>query len=285
MYKIDYKNIKKGRFIAYPFIAFGVIMFSIVSWINLQPIIKKNSMDSKVEAINVDKNCHYSIDRHGDKSYTCSPIYTYEVNGQTYECRLNHSTSKEVTKNNKYVYYDSNNPKVCVTDYQTQPSLLFIVANLFPLLFVAFGVIIIVGVNKKIKKVNYLSKNGILIKNLKYTLEPTGEIINNRTIVAPAVDYTLSSGVVVHLKGYGRYDGKFSDEDGFVDLLIDPNDINNYFIDFNITSENEDNQIKNDQTNNINNVSNQNNNLNIINDQSAFQKNETNIKDDQNKNL
>lgn len=58
--------------------------------------------------------------------------------------------------------------------------------------------------------------------------------MNNRRIIAIQIDYKLPTGNVIRLKGEPRYDLQSYDEDGLVDLLIDLNDIKNYYIDFNI---------------------------------------------------
>lgn len=92
----------------------------------------------------------------------------------------------------------------------------------------------VIKVFKKIRKMKYLEVNGSLVKNLPYTMVFTNFKFNNKDIMAIAVDYILPTGEVLHLVGDPRYDRKYSDLDGSVDLLIDLNDIDNYYIDFNI---------------------------------------------------
>lgn len=65
-------------------------------------------------------------------------------------------------------------------------------------------------------------------------MESTGMSINDVDILAPVIQYTLPNGDIILLKGDPRHDGKSTDGDGFVDLLIDENDPTNYFIDFEI---------------------------------------------------
>ena len=57
---------------------------------------------------------------------------------------------------------------------------------------------------------------------------------NNIPIQRIVVDYTLSNGENVTLYGDARYDNKLCDDDGMVDLLIDENNQDNYYIDFEI---------------------------------------------------
>ena len=51
-------------------------------------------------------------------------------------------------------------------------------------------------------------------------MEGTGMTVNNRPVLRPVVDYTLSSGSTITLLGDPRHDYKSSDEDGLVDLRI-----------------------------------------------------------------
>ena len=84
------------------------------------------------------------------------------------------------------------------------------------------------------KLIKELNKKGKLVKNLQYHLEDTGMSVNHVQIQRPVVEYTLPSGSVVTLYGDPRHDGKLYDADGMVDLVIDENNPNNYFIDFEI---------------------------------------------------
>ena len=100
--------------------------------------------------------------------------------------------------------------------------------------FILIGRNGIKDVDKQIEKLKKLSKTGILIKNLKYEVVSTGTVINGRKIYAIKVNYTTKSGVKIPLTSEEKHDGQLSREDGTVDLLIDPNDHSNYYIDFEI---------------------------------------------------
>lgn len=117
--------------------------------------------------------------------------------------------------------------------------------NFIPLLidipfFIVGFVILKFGLNlnkkhkEKIKKVKELSHKGILIKNLNYNVKPSGTIINGQPIYCIEVIYENDNGTKIPLTSEGKFDGRLSRNDGTVDLLIDPNDISNYFIDFEI---------------------------------------------------
>jgi hypothetical protein len=103
-----------------------------------------------------------------------------------------------------------------------------------PLIFIAVPVIALIVARRKIAKIKILCQHGQLIKNLPYTLEDSNTTVNNNRLQRIVVKYTPPNGIEITLKGDPRWDRKTSDADGKVDLLIDPNDPKNYYIDFNI---------------------------------------------------
>ncbi len=103
-----------------------------------------------------------------------------------------------------------------------------------PILIILYGVICIIKNLIKIKEIKKLNKVGKLVKNLPFKMEKTDIVENDRRIFRITLDYTLPSGKTITLKGEPRYDFKFSDKDGLVDLVIDCNNPKNYFIDFEI---------------------------------------------------
>lgn len=234
MNRIDYTNVKKSRNIMLIFFIIGMLFLIIMGFAFLRGPIKKTFMDSKVVAISKDSGYHISYDDEDGETAMYKPIYTYEVNGNTYKCETLMSSSKSPSKDDQYVYYDSANPSNCITDYEAKLEPLFFIVLLLPLIFIVLGLTQTRKYNKRIKKLKILETTGVLIKGLPYTMESTGLSVNDREILAPAVDYTLPTGEIIHLKGDGRHDHKYSDEDNLVDLLIDPADPTNYYIDFNI---------------------------------------------------
>jgi len=187
-------------------------------------------MNSEVEAYKIEDNCSYN----NEGSYMCSPVYYYQVNGKSYTCSTGYSSSAKVSNENKTVYYNSENPAECVNSYSAEPNFISIIFLLIPVIFIFVGIKGIMDVNARIKKIQYLASYGKLIKGIPYKMERTGRIVNHREILAPAIDYTLDNGTVIHLVGDPRHDYKMLDGDGCVDLLLDPNDPNNYYIDFEI---------------------------------------------------
>jgi hypothetical protein len=77
---------------------------------------------------------------------------------------------------------------------------------------------------------NSLMRNGVLIKNVKYSLEPSspGSKLNRLKI-----DYTTSDGAPLHLLSQKEFVGEPDDKDA--DILIDKTDYSNYFIDLEIS--------------------------------------------------
>ena len=87
---------------------------------------------------------------------------------------------------------------------------------------------------ENMKKLKVLSQKGLLIKNMPYKVKPTGTVVNGKKIYAIEVQYELDNGTIIPLQSEAKYDGVLARPDGTVDLLIDPDDLTNYFIDFEI---------------------------------------------------
>lgn len=89
--------------------------------------------------------------------------------------------------------------------------------------------------NKDINKIKKLSQNGILIKNLKYSIKPIDRQIDGpNTVYYLSVVYEIEKGKTMNFKSEPKYLTALGRDNGTVDLLIDPNDYTNYFIDFEI---------------------------------------------------
>ena len=119
--------------------------------------------------------------------------------------------------------------------------LLGIVLLVVDLIYATYKIIILTnkinGINKKVKYINQLSKNGILIKNLPYKLEKNNEeniIVPREDIYKIVVEYEIETGKKITFKSEPKYYNLLINKSGTVDLLIDPDDYTNYFIDFEI---------------------------------------------------
>ncbi len=229
MFQIDKKNFKKGNKLAFLFIIGGLLLTLVTGWIEISYVNKKNSLDKQVESFQVDENGDY--DDEGNYMYT--PTFHYEVNGKQYACESKASYSKAPSPNTT-IYYSSEDPKECLSQYELSSNWIIIAGIILSTLTLGIGIYLFIKNKKVIKKVNTLLTNGKLIKGLPYALEGTNTYVNGHQVQKIGVYYETPNGLTLHLVGNPRYDLKSQDEDGLVDLLIDPNDNNNYFIDFDI---------------------------------------------------
>lgn len=230
MYDINTKNVKKGRRFFYVFLLIGLLFLLIFGGIFVGSIVKLKSLDSTTLSTRVEVKSY--IDDEGTTMY--SPVYFYEVNGKSYSCSSNSSSSINPGIENKNVYYDSANPSECITEYSKSSNNIILIFLIIPIVFILIAVINIAKINKRVKAIEELNQKGKLVKQLPYRLENTGMSVNNIPIQRPVIEYVLPTGSVITLRGDPRHDKKHYDADGMVDLLIDENNLDNYFIDFEI---------------------------------------------------
>lgn len=230
MYDIDLKNIKKGRKFNFFILLFGLVFLFLIGGIVVNTIIKFNTLDANVLSENVEFKTHVNND--GKTVY--SSVYYYEVDEKEYVCNSMASSVNAPKLTNKKVYYESSNPTNCMTADDKADSFFLFFFLIIPIVFIVISINGFIKVSKRIKIVNELNQKGKLVKNLPYRLVKTGMSVNKRKIYKPVVHYTLPSGVTVTLYGDARFDHMQSDADGMVDLLIDENNPNNYYIDFEI---------------------------------------------------
>jgi len=229
MYDINTKNVRKGRRFHFIFLLAGLIFLGIMGSVLVSSYTKLNSLDSKTKSTRVVVNSHA-----GDDTTLYSPTYYYTVDGKQYTCTSDSSSSTNPGTSNKTVYYDSKNPEICMTEYSKSNNYFFLLFIILPLAFITIGLVNMIKVSKRLKLIKELNKTGKLVKNLPYHLEYTGMSVNDRQIQKPVVEYPLESGSIITLQGDPRHDQKGSDADGLVDVVIDENNPDNYFIDFEI---------------------------------------------------
>lgn len=112
--------------------------------------------------------------------------------------------------------------------------ILKIILPLFSMLFLFLGGINIIKTCKRIKRIKKLNNVGKLYKNIPYHLEDTGGKIGNNVIVKPVIEFICDNGIRKVLAGDARFDFKINDNDGFIDMIIDLDDMTNYFMDYEI---------------------------------------------------
>ena len=229
MYDINFKNLKKQKGFYAIFLFAGLFFFIIMGGIIFSSFAKEKQMDASVMSSRVEIRESSSSD-----GTMYSPVYYYTVDGKEYACTSTTSSNIYPSEENKLVKYNSKAPGSCVSEYDKNSNVIFIIFMLLPIIFIAVGLINILKVNKRIKQIKALNNTGKLIKGLPYRMENTGAKVNDVPIQRPVVDYVLPNGTTISLQGDPRHDRKHFDGDGMVDLLVDENDPTNYFIDFEI---------------------------------------------------
>lgn len=233
MYDINYKNLKTERLIYRIFIYIGIFILIILDGLVAINIIRKKSFDSYIVTRNIEIESHE--DEDGDTMY--KPIYHYNVNGELYKCKPASSSSNRPSIRNGKVYYDSKNPSKCMTDYSLKANKILLILNIIPIGFFIPGILLTSKVNKKIKKLKKLNQTGKLVKGLPYNLENTNMSVNGQTLPRITLEYRLQTGELKTLTSGPIFDTKKSNS-STVDLLIDENDTDNYFLDFEINRKN-----------------------------------------------
>lgn len=230
MYDLKIKNVKKGRSFYLPFLILGLFFFGILGFRIISDYIKLKSLDSTTIATKIVVSTHTD----SDDGTTYSPTYYYTVDDVDYTCSSDTSSGIYPKTSNKKVYYNSKDPTICMTEYSKSNDIVFLLFLIIPIISIVVAITNMRKISKRIKVIKELNTKGKLVKNLPYHLEDTGMEKNNSPIKRIVVNYTLSSGETVTLYGDPRHDKKHSDSDGMVDLVIDENNPNNYFIDFEI---------------------------------------------------
>lgn len=111
------------------------------------------------------------------------------------------------------------------------PGLIFL---LLPISFIILGASGMKKQYDRLKKVKQLNEIGVLFKNVPYTLERTNMKVNGVRLRKPVVNFALPGGVEIRLEGDPRHDTTSIDRTGMIDVIIDPNNTDNHYIDFNI---------------------------------------------------
>ena len=104
------------------------------------------------------------------------------------------------------------------------------------LCFIAvFGLLgVIIGSKRKNKRINKLRYHGLLIKNLNYTVKKISYNEKKDLIYYVEVIYETEQGSKIPIVGEFINEERLKSGKGTMDLLIDPDDITNYYMDFEI---------------------------------------------------
>ncbi len=231
VYNINFKKIKSNRTLGIVFLCFGLLFFFIIGGVVLSSIIEKNSLNSSVEATYIEWKEHYDNE---DNSITYSPIYRYTVDDKEYTCHSN--VSSNIKSGDGIVYYDSDNPAKCMTDFENNSTWIFFIFLLLPIIFIIVGACFIKSYLKRSKTLQSLASTGILVKGIPYQIIDSNVTVNNRVLKCFSINFTFPNGTTKNIVSDPANDHVLQDFDGKCDLLYDPNNYDNYFIDLEITT-------------------------------------------------
>ena len=96
---------------------------------------KLKDLDGVTNATEINENCQEEMDTDGNKTI-CHPIYTYEVDGITYQCKSTDAGASSVNTKKDKVFYDTKNPDKCMTEFEKSSSW-------FLYIFIVIGIILI----------------------------------------------------------------------------------------------------------------------------------------------
>lgn len=229
MYSID--NILKTNKLMYKIIfIFSLAFILFFSIIGLKDIINVSSIYNRKVKSNISE--YIPTDNNMYKK-----VYYFDADNRQFSCLdsvvINNKNNK-IDK--KTIYYNFEDPNVCTTNIIKKTNLIvyiFIISLCIPLLI---GLIGIIKINKKINKIKMLSKCGKLVKNLQYEVVEIKKK-NGNILYKAKTKYKVKNQVLI-LYSESIYDKKLFKEYPTIDLLINENDVNDYYLDFNIQVEN-----------------------------------------------
>lgn len=238
MFDINVRQSKKESVTGIFLIAVGILVAAFVLWSYISVILKYKNADSVVEAYNIEVTTHSSESKFKHEQntggITYSPKYYYRVDGEEFICETNGYFSEYPDENKNKVYYNSSNPSDCVTEYEKNVSPMFLALLFVSFICFFFGRLFIKSAKISVGLMEELNQKGKLIKRMPCRLEDSDMSVNNVKVKWPVVDYVLPTGEKLSLHGQPDISGKLFEEGAFIDLLIDENNPENYFIDFDI---------------------------------------------------
>ena len=229
MYSID--NILKTNKLMYKIIfIFSLAFILFFSIIGLKDIINVSSTYNRKVKSNISE--YIPTDNNMYKK-----VYYFDADNRQFSCLdsvVINNKNNQIDK--KTIYYNFEDPNVCTTNIIKKTNLIvyiFIILLCIPLLI---GLIGMIKINKKINKIKMLSKCGKLVKNLQYEVVEIKKK-NGNILYKAKTKYKVKNQVLI-LYSESIYDKKLFKEYPTIDLLINENDVNDYYLDFNIQVEN-----------------------------------------------
>lgn len=229
MYSID--NILKTNKLMYKIIfIFSLVFILFFSIIGLKDIINVSSTYNRKVKSNISE--YIPTDNNMYKK-----VYYFDADNRQFSCLdsvVINNKNNQIDK--KTIYYNFEDPNVCTTNIIKKTNLIvyiFIILLCIPLLI---GLIGMIKINKKLNKIKMLSKCGKLVKNLQYEVVEMKKK-NGNILYKAKTKYKFKNQVLI-LYSESIYDKKLFKEYSKIDLLINENDVNDYYLDFNIQVEN-----------------------------------------------
>lgn len=229
MYSID--NILKTNKLMYKIIfIFSLAFILFFSIIGLKDIINVSSTYNRKVKSNISE--YIPTDNNMYKK-----VYYFDADNRQFSCLdsvVINNKNNQIDK--KTIYYNFEDPNVCTTNIIKKTNLIvyiFIILLCIPLLI---GLIGMIKINKKLNKIKMLSKCGKLVKNLQYEVVEMKKK-NGNILYKAKTKYKVKNQVLI-LYSESIYDKKLFKEYPTIDLLINANDVNDYYLDFNIQVEN-----------------------------------------------
>lgn len=219
-YKIDEKNLKSSFVLANLFLLIAFIMVLIFASVIVPVKVKEYLYTEKVEAYDTD--LYYST----GEEYRIK--FTYYVDGKQYT-HIADDASSDDDDHSKVLYYKKGEPDLAVSEFEIKEANEYMFLLILPGLLLVASTAIRISNWLKVAKVKRLCKKGVLVKNIPYKLVSTNLVVDNKKIMAFCITYTFPDGITRELIGDGIY--KEVEETGWCDLLYDPNNYTNYYID------------------------------------------------------
>lgn len=167
------------------------------------------------------------MDNHGGTTMYY-PVFYYNVDGEEYTCSNNIGSSVRPNVKNSKIYYNSQQPHECISEYDFIKSIFWNAFILiFSLLLFCIGAFSIkIGIEKRIQH-RKLAKYGQVIKNIPCRIIPSNATYKNKRGYIIQIEY---NGLTYESDPMFDIDPRRK----LADLLFDPFDINNYYVGFDI---------------------------------------------------
>ena len=180
-------------------------------------------------------------------------VYYFSVGGKEYSCvdDIYSNSGNNDSEDSMTLYYNRDYPDVCTTGVVNESNINLLISVPFFLIPIVILMVFFVRIKRKMKKIKKLSKCGKLVKNLKYLtidLNVDKTELDSKAGVNYKIRSAKNKGYIVVAKykinnqehtfySDKIYDKKLFKEYSTIDLLINENDVNDYFLDFNIQIE------------------------------------------------